>query len=85
MAPGMEARLHETARADALRDALMHLPHRQRQAVVLRHVEGHANPEIGAMMGIGTGAVESLVARGKRRLTALLAPRREELGNDDAI
>ncbi len=36
--------------AAALQEALMRLPARQRQAVVLRHVEGLSNPEIVAVM-----------------------------------
>ena len=80
-APGAEARLMAGARAQALEEALAALPERQRVAVVLRHVEGYANPEIAAMMGIGVEAVESLTARGKRRLGVLLGPRKEELGH----
>ena len=60
----------------------MALPDRQREAVVLRHLEGLANPEIAAIMGVGVEAVESLVARGKRGLAATLAGRRGELGYD---
>ena len=78
-APGAEARLAAADRRAALRDALDALPARQRQAVVLRHLEGYANPDIGAAMGIGVEAVESLVARGKRALAARLGPRKEEL------
>lgn len=67
-------------RAAALEAALAQLPARQRQAVVLRHLEGLSNPEIAAAMEIGVEAVESLTARGKRALAALLEGRREELG-----
>ena len=67
-------------KAQALELALAQLPARQRQAVVLRHLEGMSNPEIAAAMEIGVEAVESLTARGKRALAALLAGRREELG-----
>jgi len=74
------ARLIETDRAAALDAALAALPERQRQAVVLRHIEGLTNPEIAEVMGIGVEAVESLTARGKRMLASLLAGRREELG-----
>lgn len=81
-APGAVARLIAADRAAALETALAALPERQRQAVVLRHLEGLSNPEIGAVMDIGTEAVESLTARGKRALTALLAGRREDLGYD---
>lgn len=67
-------------RAAALDQALEALPERQRAAVVLRHLEGLSNPEIAAILEIGVEAVESLTARGKRRLAELLANRREELG-----
>lgn len=73
-------RMTESARADALQAALDELPERQCQAVVLRHLEGLSNPEIAEIMDIGVEAVESLTARGKRALTAILAGRREELG-----
>ena len=70
-------------RAAALKAALATLPDRQRQAVVLRHLEGVANPEIAQMMEISVEAVESLTARGKRALTAALADRRKDLGFSD--
>ena len=78
--PGVVARLIAADRALALDEALAALPDRQRQAVVLRHIEGLANPEIAAVMDIGVEAVESLVARGKKGLAALLSGRRAELG-----
>lgn len=73
----------ETDRAAALQGALASLPGRQRQAVVLRHLEGLSNPQIAEIMEIGVEAVESLTARGKKALAALLAARREELGYGD--
>ncbi|MBS0125406.1 RNA polymerase sigma factor [Thetidibacter halocola] len=76
---GMQAQ----ARAEALQAALMQLPDRQRQAVVLRHIEGLSNPEIAQIMDIGPRAVESLTARGKRALEAMLLGRRAELGFED--
>lgn len=79
-APGVVARLIEADRVLALDKALAALPDRQRQAVVLRHIEGLSNPEIAAVMDIGVEAVESLVARGKKGLAALLSGRRAELG-----
>ncbi|MCB2115095.1 MAG: RNA polymerase sigma factor [Rhodobacteraceae bacterium] len=82
--PGAEAGLIETDRVRALDAALGTLPERQREAVVLRHLEGLANPEIAEIMEIGVEAVESLIARGKRGLTQALAGRRGELGYDDA-
>ncbi|WP_425049992.1 RNA polymerase sigma factor [Psychromarinibacter sp. S121] len=82
-APGAEAGLQEAARAQALEEALQALPDRQRQAVILRHLEGFSNPEIAEVMDIGVEAVESLTARGKRALAASLGGRRAELGYDD--
>ncbi|WP_108861567.1 RNA polymerase sigma factor [Ruegeria sp. Alg231-54] len=76
-------RLQDAARKDALQMALSQLPERQRQAVVLRHIEELPNPEIAGIMGISVEAVESLTARGKRSLAAILAGRRDELGYDD--
>lgn len=81
--PGALARLTEADRAQALQAALLRLPDRQREAVVLRHLEGLTNPEIAAVMDIGVEAVESLTARGKRALQALLEGRKAELGYDD--
>ena len=51
--PGAEQGLQQIARADALQAALETLPDRQRQAVILRHIEGLANPEIAAILGKG--------------------------------
>ncbi len=79
-AAGAEAGLIEADRMAALDAALAALPERQRQAVVLRHLEGLANPEIAVVMDIGIEAVESLTARGKRALAAALAGQRGALG-----
>ena len=68
------------ARMSALSAAL---PDRQAQAVALRHLEGLANPEIAEIMDISVEAVESLTARGKRALAAILAGRKAELGYED--
>ena len=75
--------LMQTDRMAALHHALDQLPDRQRQAVVLRHIEGLANPQIAEIMDLGVEAVESLTARGKRALTAILAGRKADLGYDD--
>lgn len=75
--------MQQKARADALQDALNSLPERQRQAVVLRHIEGLSNPEIAEIMDVGVEAVESLTARGKRALASHLAGRKDELGYSD--
>lgn len=78
--PAAEDVLIDADRMIALNTALAALPDRQREAVVLRHIEGFTNPEIAAVMDIGIEAVESLIARGKRSLCASLSGRREDLG-----
>ena len=82
-AASAEDGLARAQRLAALQKALMRLPARQRQAVVLRHVEGLSNPEIAAVMEVSVEAVESLTARGKRARAKALAGRREELGYGD--
>lgn len=81
-APSAVQGLQQADRVAALETALAALPERQRQAVVLRHIEDLPNPEIARIMGIGVEAVESLTARGKRALAALLSGQREALGYD---
>ena len=82
-APAAPQRMLADARHRALADALALLPARQAAAVSLRHFEGLSNPEIAEIMGVGVEAVESLVARGKRALSSMLADRRDELGYQD--
>lgn len=82
-APSVAEQMQDRARSDALQRALNTLPERQKQAVILRHIEELANPEIAQVMEITTEAVESLTARGKRALAAALAGRRAELGYSD--
>ena len=82
-APPVEQRLQDADRAAALERALASLPERQRQGVVLRHLEGLSNPEIAEILGLTVEAVESLTARGKRGLKAQLAAQRTELGYGD--
>ncbi|TKA96825.1 sigma-70 family RNA polymerase sigma factor, partial [Cereibacter changlensis] len=79
----VQAALIDGDRMRALDAALAALPERQRQAVVLRHLEGLTNPEIAEVMDIGVEAVESLTARGKRSLAALLSGQRAELGYEE--
>lgn len=82
-AGGAAEQMQNAARKDALQNALDQLPDRQRQAVVLRHIEELSNPEIAGVMDISVEAVESLTARGKRALAAILAGRKEELGYEN--
>jgi RNA polymerase sigma-70 factor (ECF subfamily) len=58
--------------ANRLRHALARLPARQREALVLFHDHGLSQSEIAADLEISIEAVESLLARARRRLRALL-------------
>ncbi len=78
------AGLIEADRMAALDAALAALPERQREAVVLRHIEGLSNPEIAEILQIGVEAVESLTARGKRALATALSGQRAALGYEEA-
>lgn len=82
-APTAADQMQAKARQDALQSALMQLPDRQRQAVVLRHIEGVANPDIADVLGISVEAVESLTARGKRALAQILAASKPALSYQD--
>lgn len=82
-APSVAAQMQSRARLQALSDALAQLPDRQAQAVALRHLEGLSNPQIAVIMDISVASVESLTARGKRALAAIMAGRKAELGYDD--
>ena len=82
-ADSVDESMQKKSRSDALNDALDQLPERQKQAVVLRHLDELSNPEIARIMDVGVGAVENLIARGKRALANVLAKRKDELGYSD--
>ncbi|MGI5201213.1 RNA polymerase sigma factor [Spirillospora sp. CA-108201] len=62
---------HETGRE--LAGLLARLPHRQRAAVVLRHVTDLPVAEIAAVLDLPEGTVKSHISRGLARLRALRA------------
>lgn len=78
--PSPAEAMDRATRTEALDAALQALPERQRQAVVLRHIEGLTNPQIAEILDISVEAVESLTARGKRALAAALTGQKEALG-----
>ena len=79
-AVSVEEKMTQSHRADVLKNALMELPERQRQAVTLRMIDGLSNPEIADIIGVSVEAVESLTARAKRALKQILTPKLPELG-----
>ena len=72
--------LDEKIRQKALYAAMSALPESQRLAVQLRHIDELTNPQIAEIMDLSIEAVESLTARGKRKLTKILQTQKSELG-----
>ena len=79
--PGVLERLSNSEECRALARAILALPERQRQALVLRHFEGMPNPDIGERMACSVEAVESLLSRARRQLTADMSEERKEDGD----
>lgn len=71
--PPPEAALQQDAVAARVGEALRQLPERQRTAILLSHFQELGNIEAAAILGISVEALESLLARGRRRLKELLA------------
>lgn len=64
----------EARREILLYQALGALPERQRMALVLARFAGCSYEEVGALMGLRLGAVESLLFRARRNLASWLEP-----------
>ena len=80
--PGVLERMAATERSKAVAAAIAELPARQRQALVLRHIEGLSNPEIGDALECSVEAVESLLARARRQLAKMMQDQKEAFGYD---
>lgn len=59
-------------RMERIEDALAALPQRQREALLLCHYEGQTQDAAAAVLGVSVEAVESLLARARRSLRAML-------------
>jgi RNA polymerase sigma-70 factor (ECF subfamily) len=55
--------------------ALLSLPARQREALVLHHYAGYSNKEVARILGSTTAGVGMLIDRGRRKLRPLLEER----------
>ncbi|MEQ8194535.1 MAG: RNA polymerase sigma factor [Rhodospirillales bacterium] len=69
--------------AAAVNAAMARLPERQRTAITLVHHNEVTNIEAAAIMGISVDALESLLARGRRRLKELLEDRKGDLMGEE--
>ena len=72
-APGPQSRLEAASDAERVQAALVRLPARQREALILCHFQEISNIRAAEMMGISVEAMESLLSRGRRTLRGLLA------------
>ncbi len=72
-APGPHDAALNSQRARRVEQALQALPERQRLAITLCHYRGCSNKEGAQIMQISVEAMESLLARARRRLKTLLA------------
>lgn len=73
-------RLAERDQRDArVRAALAALPERQRLAIVLSHYEGCSQAEAAAILGVGEGALESLLSRARASLRVALHDERGDM------
>ena len=70
-----EMLLLQSVEAQIVRQALSELPVEFREVVVLREMEGFAYKEIADVIDLPLGTVMSRLARGRKRLHALLAQR----------
>lgn len=77
--PSAEARWAAQETAATVQAALDLLPERQKSAILLVHFQGFTGRQAAEAMAVGEEALESLLARGRRRLRALLAARRDDL------
>jgi RNA polymerase sigma-70 factor (ECF subfamily) len=66
--PGPSGALQQRETADHVRAALDTLPDAQRRAITLCHYQGMRNIEAAEIMGVSIEALESLLARGRRKL-----------------
>ncbi len=70
--PGQDRRMEQAESGHRVADAVARLPDRQRQALELVHFQELSNIEAAAIMSVSVDALESLLARGRRKLKALL-------------
>jgi|GEM_PF-697584 len=68
-----------------VREVLSTIGEREREAFVLRELEGHTTAEVAAAMGIGESTVRSLTTLARRRLREALEPRIARTAQDREV
>ena len=69
---GPEIAMARLQRLERIEDAMAQLPQRQREALLLCHYEGQSQEAAAEILGVSVEAVESLLARARRALRAML-------------
>jgi RNA polymerase sigma-70 factor (ECF subfamily) len=68
--PGPEAHLETKQRLELLQAALARIAPEQREAILLREVEGLSYAELGVVLGVTEGTIKSRLARARAALAA---------------
>ena len=76
--PGAEVELDRRAAARSVHEGLERLAVEFREVIVLRELEGLSYKEIAQVSGVPIGTVMSRLARGRKQLMLVLAPRSKE-------
>ena len=71
-APDAETAMTRAQSGDRIAAAMAQLPDRQRQALELVHFQEMSNIDAADIMSVSVEAMESLLARGRRKLKAIL-------------
>lgn len=77
--PSADEQLISSETNNAILMAIGRLPDRQRIALELCHFQGHSNIDAARELEISVDALESLLARARRKLKSILMPQRDEL------
>ena len=78
-ADGPERHAERQAASRIVDAAIASLPERQRTAIVLTYYEELPNADVAEALGVSIEAVESLLARARRKLKECLEPSRQEI------
>jgi RNA polymerase sigma-70 factor (ECF subfamily) len=72
VAPGPGEDLAQQGLAENIQQAMMSLPERQRSAIIMCHYQGLSNKDAAVVLNVSVDALESLMARGRKKLRTLL-------------
>ncbi|MBL4612223.1 MAG: RNA polymerase sigma factor [Emcibacter sp.] len=76
--PLPDARLSDKQMAVKISEALEELPERQKMVMTLCYLQGLGNKEAAEILNISTGAIESLLVRGRKKMAELLKAEKQE-------